>query len=79
MKANESPFTCPKCGYKDRKFHHVCPECGRPFIRDFTDTQIHPRDPDPAEIYSGKCRAWIFLVFTLPGLALYLLASFGSI
>ena len=77
MKANETPFTCPKCGYKEREFQHVCPECGRPFIRDFVDTRVHPRDPDPAGIYSGKLWAWVFLVSTLLGLALYLLASRG--
>ena len=79
MKANKTPFTCPRCGYNDREFHRVCPKCGRPFIRDFVDTQVHPRDPDPAGIYSGKFWAWIFLVFTLLGLTVYLLASFGSI
>jgi len=75
MKRNETFFTCPKCGYNNREFHHICPECGRPFIRDFPDTQVHPRDPDPAGIYSGKFWAGVFLVSTLIGLALYLLAS----
>jgi len=79
MKTNKTPFTCPKCGYIDREFHQVCPECGRPFVRDFLDTQIHPRDPDSTGIYSGKFWARVFLVCTLLGLALYLLASFGII
>ncbi|MDD1699800.1 MAG: hypothetical protein LUQ04_03285 [Methanoregula sp.] len=79
MKATPTPFTCPRCGFKDDKFHRVCPECGRPFVRDFIDTQVHPRDPDPAGIYSGKFWARVFLAGTLIGLALYLLASFGLI
>ena len=57
IKANKIPFTCPKCGYQDREFHQVCPECGRPFVRDYIDTRVHPGDPDPAGIYSGKFRA----------------------
>jgi len=77
MNVSKFPFTCPKCGYKDREFHQVCPECGRPFARDFIDTQIHPRDPDPTGIYSGKFWARVFIVLTLGGLALYLLFSFG--
>jgi len=79
MKANQKPFTCPKCSYKDSRFHKVCPECGRPFVRDFIDTQIHPRDPDPTGIYSGKFWARVFLVSTLLGLVFYLLISFGII
>jgi len=79
MKARQPPFTCPGCGYKDREFHQVCPECGRPFVRDFIDTQVHPRDPNPTGIYSGTFWAWVFLVCTLLGLTLYLLASFGII
>ena len=77
MKVNQAPFICPKCGFKDGKFHKVCPKCGRPFVRDFIDTQVHPMDPDPAGIYSGKFWARAFLVCMLLGLALYLLASFG--
>ena len=77
VKPPEHPFTCPHCGYKDRTFHQVCPECGRPFVRDYIDTQVHPRDPDPAGIYSGKFWAGVFLVCTLLGIALYLLASSG--
>ena len=79
MKAKQTLFTCPGCGYKDAQFHKVCPECGRPFVRDFIDTQVHPRDPDPTGIYSGKFWAMVFLVCMLLGLALYLLASFGMI
>jgi predicted amidophosphoribosyltransferase len=79
MKTKKILFTCPRCSYQDREFHQVCPECGRPFVRDYIDTRVHPRDPDPAGIYSGKFWARVFLVCTLIGLALYLLASFGMI
>ena len=79
MKTSKTYFPCPGCGYKDREFHPVCPGCGRPFVRDFIDTQVHPRDPDPTGIYSGTFWARVFLVCTLLGLALYLLASFGII
>ena len=79
MKSHKTSFTCPRCGYQDREFHRLCPECGRPFFRDYIDTQVHPRDPDPAGIYSGKFWARVFLVCTLIGLALYLLAASGII
>jgi predicted amidophosphoribosyltransferase len=79
MKTKKILFTCPRCGYQDREFHQVCPECGRPFVRDYIDTQVHPLDPDPAGIYSGKFWARVFLVCTLAGLTLCLLASFGII
>jgi hypothetical protein len=79
MKTGQPPFTCPWCGYKDRDFHQVCPGCGRPFVWDFIDTQVHPRDPNPAGIYSGKFWARVFLVCMLLGLSLYLLTSFGII
>lgn len=77
MKAPKVPFTCPHCCYTDKKFHHVCPECGRPYVRDYIDTQMHPRDPNPTGIYSGMFWARIFLVLTILGLALYFLSSFG--
>ena len=38
---------------------------------------MHPRDPNPAGIYSGRFWARVFLVLTLTGLILYLLYSFG--
>ncbi len=38
--------SCPHCNFHDHEFHAVCPECGRPFIRDYIDWRIHPRDPD---------------------------------
>ncbi len=61
MNAKKTSFTCPKCGYKDREFHKVCPEYECSLVQDFLDTQIHPRDPDPTGIYSGKFWAWLFL------------------
>lgn len=77
MKPDPAPFTCPRCGYKDREFHTVCPECGRPYFRDYIDTRVHPRDPEPQGVYKGKFWARVFLVCTLLGLAIYLLGLFG--
>lgn len=75
--ASKLPFTCPHCGHTDKNFYTVCPACGRPYIRDYIDTQMHPRDPNPTGIYAGMFWAWVFQVLTLAGLALYLLFSFG--
>ena len=74
---DEKPFTCPKCGYADLKFHTICLECGRPFMRDYADTRIHPRDPDLTGICTVKFWARILLVLTVGGIVLGLLASFG--
>lgn len=76
MTDDEKPFTCPRCGFKDKIFHTVCPECGRPYFRDYIDTQVFPRDPNPQGIYKGKFWARIFLVMMLIGLAVGILASF---
>lgn len=77
MDAQNLPFKCPHCGYTDKNFHKVCPECGRPYLRDYIDTQMHPGDPNPAGIYSGRFRARAFLILTLIGIILYLLFSSG--
>ena len=74
---DEKPFTCPKCGYADLIFHAVCPECGRPFMRDYADTRIHPRDPDLTGTCTVKFWARILLVLTVGGIVLGLLASSG--
>ena len=74
MKAGDPPFTCPRCGHEDDEFHPVCPKGGRPYFRDYIDTQFHPRDPDPTGIYSGTFRAQVFLVLVLPGLVIHVLA-----
>jgi DNA-directed RNA polymerase subunit RPC12/RpoP len=79
MTDDEKPFTCPHCGFNDDSFHQVCPECGRPFFRDYIDTRVHPRDPNPQGIYKGKFWARIFLVLMLFGLAFGILASFHVI
>jgi hypothetical protein len=76
---SDKPFTCPKCGYADSEFHTICPECGRPFMRDYTDTRIHPRDPDPTGICTVRFWARILLVLTVGGIVLGLLSSFGLI
>ncbi len=69
---SKSTFTCPECGYADRTFPAVCPECGRPFARDFVDTQMQPRDPDTTGIFSGRLWARVFPACTLAGLNLSL-------
>lgn len=75
----EKPFTCPRCGHEDSEFHQICPECGRPYFRDYIDTQFFPRDPNPQGVYKGKFWARIFLVLMLFGLTLGILASFHII
>jgi len=77
--AGSTPFTCPRCGHGDKEFHPVCPECGRPYFRDYIDTRFHPRDPNPTGIYSTKFWAQVFLVLTLLGIAIHILASFHII
>ena len=79
MTAKKCGFTCPHCGYTDRIFHSLCPECGRPYFRDYIDTRVHPRDPNPQGVYKGKTWARIFLALTLTGLAVGLLFSFNII
>jgi hypothetical protein len=54
MNARQPPFTCPGCGYKGREFRQVCPDCGRPFVRDFIDTQVHPPGPKSCRNLFGK-------------------------
>ena len=73
----EKPFACPKCGYRDSVFHPICPECGRPFMRDYLDTQVHPRDPDLTGVCTSKFWIWVFLLSTLGGIIISLLFSFG--
>lgn len=79
MADDKSSFTCPRCGYQDRVFHTVFPECGRPCFRDYIDTQVHPRDPNPQGICKGKFWVRVFLVLTLLALALPVLLSFHII
>jgi hypothetical protein len=42
----KNAFLCPRCNYRNSVFSAVCPACGRPFIRDYIDFRMHPRDPD---------------------------------
>jgi hypothetical protein len=65
-------FTCPKCGHTDPIFRNVCPACGRPFIRDYTDTQMHPKDPDLTGICTSRFWIWIFLILIIGGIILEL-------
>ncbi|MDD1694829.1 MAG: hypothetical protein LUQ71_08910 [Methanoregula sp.] len=70
-------MNCPHCGYRDTVFHAVCPECGRPYVRDYIDTQVHPRDPDPAGICTRRLWARIFLMLVVAGIIAGLLFTFG--
>ncbi len=79
MTDDKKPFTCPRCGFNDESFHEVCPECGRPYFRDYIDTQVHPRDPNPQGVFKGKFWAWVFLILTIFGLAFGILRSFHVI
>jgi hypothetical protein len=79
MTDDEKLFTCPRCGFNDKIFHQVCPECRRPYFRDYIDTRFFPRDPNPQGIYKGKFWARVFLVLMLFGLALGILVSFHII
>ncbi|MFA5236511.1 MAG: hypothetical protein WC362_01490 [Methanoregula sp.] len=72
-------FKCQKCGHADREFHDVCPVCGRPFFRDYVDTQVHPRDPDLAGVVTSKFRARIFLVLMLAGIGVSLFFAFRPV
>jgi len=69
----EGRFSCPHCGYTDTAFHPVCPGCGRPFMRDYIDTQMHPRDPNPQGVYRGRTWARIFLALLALSVAFGLL------
>ena len=74
--SQEKPFTCPKCGYEDSIFHEICPGCGRPFFRDYMDTQVHPRDPDLKGVCTSRFWIWVFLLSILGGILINLLFSF---
>ncbi len=75
----ELPFRCPKCGYRSNAFRMVCPGCGRRFVRDYIDTRLHPRDPDLTGVCTSRFWIWVFLIFTLGGVALGLLLNLGLI
>ncbi|MBP1929954.1 putative amidophosphoribosyltransferase [Methanolinea mesophila] len=55
-------FRCPHCGNKSPAFHPLCPECGRPFMRDYVDVRVHPRDPDPTGVVTSRFWARVFVV-----------------
>jgi hypothetical protein len=57
-----SLFTCPRCGYQDPALHTICPECGRPFQRDYIDTRVHPRDPDLTGVCTSRFWARVILL-----------------
>ncbi len=57
-----SLFTCPRCGYQDSFLHAICPECERPYQRDYIDTRLHPRDPDLTGVCTSRFWARVALV-----------------
>lgn len=79
MSTRKKPFVCPKCGFTDGVFHEVCPSCGRPFIRDYVDTRMHPRDPDLTGVVTSKFWVWVFLVLLLVGIGVDLFLSYRSV
>jgi predicted amidophosphoribosyltransferase len=64
------PFTCPRCGHQDPAFHAICPECGRPFQRDYIDVRVYPRDPDLTGLCTSRFWARIFLLVIAAGAAI---------
>ncbi len=63
-------FTCPHCGRRNREFRSICPECGRPFMRDYIDWRMHPRDPElRGTWYYNRSWARVWLVLMVLGLA----------
>lgn len=79
MTDSEKMFICPRCGFRDYIFHHICPECGRTYFRDNIDMQFFPRDPNPEGVYKGKFWAGVFLLLTVIGLAFGLLLKYHVI
>jgi len=71
-------YACPHCDFRDREFHALCPECGRPFMRDYIDWQYHPRDPDLSGTFfhnSSWARLWLIaaIIAMLVPLLLFLI------
>ena len=64
-KSQDTPFSCPHCHSSDTTFHAICPECGRPFMRDYPDAQIYPRDPDLTGVCTSRFRAKVLLSLIL--------------
>jgi hypothetical protein len=57
-------FLGPLCNYRSSVFSYVCPACGRPFMRDYSDFRIHPRDPNlTATLFHDPFWARIWLIF----------------
>ncbi|NYT21487.1 MAG: hypothetical protein GKC07_06780 [Methanomicrobiales archaeon] len=51
------PFSCPHCGAVSETFRTVCPSCGRPYVRDYVDVRMHPRDSDLTGTFAYR-RFW---------------------
>ncbi len=57
-----SMFTGPCCGYQNSSLQTICPECGRPYQRDYFDIRVHPRDPDRTGVCTSRFWARVALV-----------------
>jgi len=65
----DPPFTCPHCRQRSVEFHYVCPVCGRPFMRDYIDWRMHPRDPDlQGTLYHDPFWARVWLTLMILGI-----------
>gem|GEM_PF-3866256 len=69
-----SGFICPHCRYRSDEFNFICPECGRPYMRDFIDWRMYPRDPElRGTLYYNPFWARIWLALTILGLVVAIL------
>ncbi|MDD1703788.1 MAG: hypothetical protein LUP97_00950, partial [Methanoregula sp.] len=58
-------YSFTHCSSRDKEFHALCPACGRPFVRDYIDCRVHPRDPERTGTFfydTVWARFWLFAV-----------------
>lgn len=67
-------FTCPHCGAVSDTFRTICPSCGRPYVRDYIDVRVHPRDSNLTGTFAYR-RFWarVSLALIVLGVALTIL------
>jgi predicted amidophosphoribosyltransferase len=66
-----SPLSCPHCGAESDTFRNICPSCGRPYIRDYIDVRVHPRDPNLTGTFAYR-RFWARVSLAVIVLAVFL-------
>jgi predicted amidophosphoribosyltransferase len=64
-------FSCPHCGAVSDTFRNICPSCGRPYIRDYVDVRVHPRDSDLTGTFAFR-KKWARVSLVLIMLAVIL-------